>query len=69
MYTIDKWIVKYDRTLDTGRKVTFLYHKEGTKEETSRMLDGSGGYYHPNKKKIKEKQKKNEEFFRKLGVI
>lgn len=67
MYTMDKWVVTYDRTLDTGRKVTFLYHKEGTKGETSRMLDGSGRYYKDSR--LKARQKKNEQYFREMGVL
>lgn len=67
MYTVDKWIVKYERILDTGRKVTFLYHEGGTKEEKSKMLDGSGRYY--KNYRLKAKQKRNEQYFREMGML
>ena len=66
-YVVDFWAVVYTKTLDTGRKVTHLYHKEDTGEETSRMLDGSGRYYKD--RTLKKRQKKNEEWFKEMGFL
>ena len=67
-YVVDFWAVSYMKTLDTGRKVTFLYHNEGREDETSRMLDGSGRYY-SNKSSLKKKQQKNEKLWKEMGFL
>lgn len=65
-YVVDFWTVRYEKVLDTGRKVTFLHHEWGDSEK-SRMLDGSGGYYRDTH--LKEKQKRNEKYWKEMGFL
>lgn len=65
-YVVDFWTVRYEKVLDTGRKVTFLHHEGGNPEE-SRMLNGSGGYYRDTH--LKEKQKRNEKYWKEMGFL